>query len=85
MKRFNLILILLLNSFLCFSQSNLWKLTDTEVSDFSNDALKLRKSIPTNFKIYELNFQKFKKESSLAISDELTIIELPTPNGIQKF
>ena len=85
MKRFNLILILLLNSFLCFSQSNLWKLTDTEVSDFSNDALKLRKSIPTNFKIYELNFQKFKKESSLAISDELTIIELPTANGIQKF
>lgn len=41
MKKYNLILILLLNSFLCFSQSNLWKLTDTEVSNFSNDALNL--------------------------------------------
>ena len=67
MKKFNLIFVLLLNSFLSFSQSNLWELTDTEVSNFSNDALKFRKSIPTTFKVYELDLQKFKNIKELGV------------------
>ena len=85
MKKYNLILILLLNSFLCFSQSNLWKLTDTEVSNFSNDALKFRKSIPTTFKVYELDLQEFKNRISQANNTESISINLPTADGIQRF
>ena len=70
---------------LSFSQSKNWKSVDIEKSNFSEDSLKFRKSIPTNFKVYELNLKKFKKEISLAKTNELTIIELPTANGIQKF
>jgi len=71
---------------LSFSQSTSWKLIDIEKNNFSGDALKFRKSTPTNFKVYELNLQKFKKEISLVRTNELTtIIELPTANGIQKF
>ena len=32
MKKFNLILILFLNSFLCFSQSNLWEIKDAVIA-----------------------------------------------------
>jgi len=85
MKKFNLILILLLNSFLCFSQSNLWRLTDTEESNFSNDALKFRKSIPTTFKVYELDLQEFKNRISQANNTESISINLPTADGIQRF
>ena len=70
---------------LSFSQSKNWKSVDIEKSNFSEASLKFRKSIPTNFKVYELNLKKFKKEISLAKTNELTIIELPTANGIQKF
>jgi len=85
MKKFNLILILLLNSFLCFSQANLWELKDTEVSNFSNDALKFRKSIPTTFKVYELDLQKFKNKILQAKNDKSISIDLPTADGIQRF
>ena len=85
MKKFNLIFVLLLNSFLSFSQSNLWELTDTEVSNFSNDALKFRKSIPTTFKVYELDLQKFKNRISQAKDNKAISIDLPTAYGIQRF
>ena len=85
MKKFNLILILLLNSFLCFSQSNLWEIKDTEVSNFSDDALKFRKSIPSTFKVYELDLQKFKNKISQAKNDKSISIDLPTADGIQRF
>ena len=85
MKKFNLIFVLLLNSFLSFSQSNLWELTDTEVSNFSNDALKFRKSIPTTFKVYELDLQKFKNRISQAKDNKAISIDLPTADGIQRF
>ena len=85
MKKLNLILILLLNSFLCFSQSNLWRFTDTEVSNFSNDVLKFRKSIPTTFKVYELDLQEFKNRISQANNTESISINLPTADGIQRF
>ena len=55
MKKYILSIILCLVSTIIFSQSKHWKLADIEKSNFSTDALKYRKSIPTNFKVYELD------------------------------
>jgi hypothetical protein len=61
-----------------FSQSSNWKLIDVEKTNFSNTSLKLRKTVPTNFKIYELDTKKLKKELSFAKVNELILIEIPT-------
>jgi hypothetical protein len=85
MKKYILSIILCLVSTIIFSQSKHWKLADIEKSNFSTDALKYRKSIPTNFKVYELDVQKFKNEILVAKINESTIIELPTLDGIKRF
>ena len=85
MKKYILSIILCLVSTIIFSQSKHWKLADIEKSNFSTDALKYRKSIPTNFKVYELDVQKFKNEILVAKTNESTIIELPTLDGIKRF
>ena len=78
-------IILCLVTTLSFSQSKNWKFVDIKKSNFSKETLKFRKSIPTNFKVYELDFQKFKNEILLAKINESTIIELPTLDGIKRF
>ena len=85
MKKNILSIILCLVTTIIFSQSKHWKLADIEKSNFSTDALKYRKSIPTNFKVYELDVQKFKNEILVAKINESTIIELPTLDGIKRF
>ncbi|MBT7425740.1 MAG: hypothetical protein HN779_06785, partial [Flavobacterium sp.] len=85
MKKYILSIILCLVSTIIFSQSKHWKLANIEKSNFSTDALKYRKSIPTNFKVYELDVQKFKNEILVAKINESTIIELPTLDGIKRF
>ena len=64
MKKYILSIILFFVTSIIFSQSKDWKLADIEKSNFSKDALKFRKSIPTNFKVYELDVQKFKNKIS---------------------
>ena len=59
-------IILCLVTTLSFSQSKNWKFVDIKKSNFSKETLKFRKSIPTNFKVYELDFQKFKNEILVA-------------------
>ena len=78
-------IILCLVTTLSFSQSKNWKFVDIKKSNFSKETLKFRKSIPTNFKVYELDFQKFKNEILVAKINESTIIELPTLDGIKRF
>ena len=78
-------IILCLVTTLSFSQSKNWKFIDIKKSNFSKETLKFRKSIPTNFKVYELDFQKFKNEILVAKINESTIIELPTLDGVKRF
>ena len=85
MKKYILSIVLCLVTTIIFSQSKHWKLADIEKSNFSTDALKYRKSIPTNFKVYELDVQKFKNKISQTKTNESIIIELPTADGVQKF
>jgi len=85
MRKMILRIILCLVTTLSFSQSKNWKFVDIKKSNFSKETLKFRKSIPTNFKVYELDFQKFKNEILLAKINESTIIELPTLDGIKRF
>jgi len=85
MKKIILSVFLFLVITLSFSQSKNWKFIDIKKSNFSKETLKFRKSIPTNFKVYELDFQKFKNEILLAKINESTIIELPTLDGIKRF
>ena len=85
MKKYILSIILFFVTSIIFSQSKDWKLADIEKSNFSKDALKFRKSIPTNFKVYELDVQKFKNKISQTKTNESIVIELPTADGVQKF
>ena len=85
MKKYILSVFICLLTNSSFSQSSNWKLIDVEKTNFSNTSLKLRKTVPTNFKIYELDTKKLKKELSFAKVNELILIELPTPDGVQKF
>ena len=85
MKKYLLTILLCTVTFFSFSQSSNWKLIDVEKTNFSNTSLKLRKTVPTSFKIYELDTKKLKKELSFAKVNELILIELPTPDGVQKF
>ena len=85
MKKYILSVFICLLTSSSFSQSSNWKLIDVEKTNFSNTSLKLRKTVPTSFKIYELDTKKIKKELSFAKVNELILIELPTPDGVQKF
>ena len=85
MKKNILSIVLCLVTTIIFSQSKHWKLADIGKSNFSTDALKYRKSIPTTFKVYELDVQKFKNRISQANNNESISIYLPTADGIQRF
>ena len=85
MKKYILTILFCTLTFFSFSQSSNWKLIDVEKTNFSNTSLKLRKTVPTNFKVYKLATQKLKKELSVAKANELILIELPTPDGVQSF
>jgi hypothetical protein len=85
MKKYLLTILLCTVTFFSFSQSSNWKLIDVEKTNFSNTSLKLRKAVPTNFKVYKLDTQKLKNELSFAKANEMILIELPTPDGVQRF
>ncbi|MFT4943855.1 MAG: hypothetical protein ACI8RH_001602, partial [Flavobacteriales bacterium] len=85
MKKYLLTILLCTVTFFSFSQSSNWKLIDVEKTNFSNTSLKLRKTVPTNFKVYKLDTQKLKNELSFAKANEMILIEIPTPDGVQRF
>ena len=85
MKNYILSVFLCLITYSSFSQSSNWKLIDIEKTNITDTSLKLRKTVPTNFKVYKLDTQKLKNKISFTKANEVIFIELPTPDGIQKF
>ena len=62
-----------------------WNLLDTKETEFNKTVLKFRKSIPSHFKVYTINYDEFKNEILSLVRTSSTIIELPAVEGIQKF
>ena len=85
MKKYILSAFLFLITYSSFSQSSNWKLIDVEKTNITDTSLKLRKTVPTNFEVYKLETQKLKNKISFTKANEVIFIELPTPDGIQKF
>ena len=85
MKKYILSAFLFLITYSSFSQSSNWKLIDVEKTNITDTSLKLRKTVPTNFEVYKLDTQKLKNKISFTKANEVIFIELPTPDGIQKF
>ena len=82
MKKNILIFIFSLTFSISFSQQKQWKLTSAKEDNFSKKTLELRNDKPTEFKIYNLDYTSFKSKT---LNKSNKIIELPTPNGIEKF
>ena len=85
MRKIILSVFLCIISFSSFSQSKLWNLLDTKETEFNKTVLKFRKSIPSHFKVYTINYDEFKNEILSLVRTSSTIIDLPTVEGIQKF
>ena len=85
MKNSLILTILSLYSSFVFSQSTDWKDISNEKGKFNASDLKFRKSIPDDFKLYEINFTEFKEKVFSLDNKSLQVIELPTAKGVQKF
>ena len=84
MKNSLILTILLLYSGLMFSQSIDWKDISNESGKFKVSDLTFRKSVPNDFKLYEINFAEL-RENFFSAEGSYQTIELPTNQGIQKF
>ncbi|MFY0603049.1 MAG: zinc-dependent metalloprotease [Flavobacteriaceae bacterium] len=85
MKKITLNLLFCLLTSIVFSQSNKWALVKNKESQFTKAEIKVRKSIPNDFKVYNINVSEFKNEAFSLGRNSSKVIELPTPSGIQRF
>ncbi len=85
MKNSLIYLIFFLLTYVGYSQSNEWLDITSEKGTFNNQDLTYRKSIPNDFKLYEINFTEFKEKVFSSDQKSLQVIELPTSQGVQRF
>ncbi len=68
-----------------YSQSNKWVDITNKKDTFNNQNLTYRKSIPNDFKLYEINFTEFRENFFSSDQKSFQVIELPTSKGVQRF
>ncbi|QNM85572.1 T9SS type A sorting domain-containing protein [Polaribacter pectinis] len=86
MKKTTLLLLVSFTVFSAFSQNKFWTSNLADKTDFSEKELYVRKSEPTEFKMYNLKLDQIQIMLSNVSSKSTQVIDLPTINGkIEKF
>jgi len=86
MKRITLSLLFFFAITISFAQNEYWKQVEETTGVFAKQELETRKSIPSKYKLYNLDFDGLKLNLEAKSKGKInTTISLPTRNGIESF